>query len=478
MDEEQDHFYQAFAAKDARFDGIFFVGVTSTGIYCRPICTARMPKKANLRFFKSREAAEKEFFRPCLRCRPELSPGNAPIDSAHRIANQLTERVDQGDFDEAEGLEGIAKQFSLSSRQIRRIVQNAFGVSPLELILTRRLLLAKQLLTETNLSITEIAFASGFSSLRRFNDAFKKRYRMPPSHLRKAGSMTGSSDSLTLQLNYRPPYDWQGILGFLSLRLLKGVEHVEGDCYLRTVQMGQHTGWLKVSHAAQKNALKVEMSLSLTPVLGALLGKVRNLFDLTARPDTIATRLSQDPLLEESVLNNPGLRVPGAFDGFELSVRAILGQQITVSAATKIGGRFVQALAKPIVTPFPQLYALSPTADSIAKLKIEEIASQGIIRTRARSILCLAEEISAGRLKLDTSADPDAAMQQLTAIPGIGQWTAHYIAMRALRWPDAFPKEDVALRKKLGGVTAKQAEALSQPWRPWRSYALLHLWRL
>lgn len=270
--------YKALSSRDPRFDGVFYVGVTSTGIYCRPICPARTPKQANCIFFKNREAAEKELFRPCLRCRPELAPGMAPLDDAHRIANLIISYTNHG-------LEEIAKHFDLSSRQIRRIVQKEFGVSPIELLQTRRLLLAKQLLTETNLPITDIAFASGFSSVRRFNDAFRTRYRMSPSHLRKEAKQETSQEFLTLQLAYRPPYDWPGILRFLAVRTLKGVESIQENSYSRTVQLGKYKGWVCIHHFPEKHALKVELSHSLIPVLQQLLARLRNLFDLNAIPD-------------------------------------------------------------------------------------------------------------------------------------------------------------------------------------------------
>lgn len=462
--------YKALSSRDPRFDGVFYVGVTSTGIYCRPICPARTPKQANCIFFKNREAAEKELFRPCLRCRPELAPGMAPLDDAHRIANLIISYTNHG-------LEEIAKHFDLSSRQIRRIVQKEFGVSPIELLQTRRLLLAKQLLTETNLPITDIAFASGFSSVRRFNDAFRTRYRMSPSHLRKEAKQETSQEFLTLQLAYRPPYDWPGILRFLAVRTLKGVESIQENSYSRTVQLGKYKGWVCIHHFPEKHALKVELSHSLIPVLQQLLARLRNLFDLNARPDIIANQLIQDPLLAKVVKENPGLRVPGAFDGFELSVRAILGQQITVKAATTIAGRFAEAFGNKISTPFPELQWLCPTPECVANLSTEDLAALGIIRSRARSIIALAEEIVSQRLKLESDLHPETTMTQLTNLPGIGKWTAHYIAMRALCWPDAFPKEDIALRKKLGNITSAQAEILSQAWRPWRSYATLYLWQ-
>ncbi len=473
--------YKALTSRDPRFDGVFFVGVTSTGIYCRPICPVKTPMQKNCRFFETAEAAEKNGFRPCLRCRPELAPGAAPVDDARRIAHLIAHRIAEGLADDGASLEEIAAQFDLSSRQLRRIVQKEIGVSPVELLQTRRLLLAKQLLTETKLPIIEIAFASGFSSLRRFNDSFNKHYRMPPSRLRKEAAMrqitAAVTDTSTLQLAYRPPYDWQSILEFLRTRQIKEVEHITDEFYARTVRLGKHSGWIKVTHSPEKRSLFVEVASSLTPVLPALLGRLRNLFDLSARPDVIAGHLKKDERLKAGIIKHPGLRVPGAFDGFEMAVRAILGQQITVKAATTVACRFVEAFGARIVTPFTELSRLSPTAERVAKATVDDVAKLGIISARARSILALAKAHAAGELQLDAGLNPEKAIQQLVSLPGFGQWTAHYIAMRALRWPDAFPKEDVALRNKLGGITAKKAEEMSQAWRPWRSYAVLHIWK-
>lgn len=480
MTREIVRFYDALTSRDQRFDGVFFVGVTSTGIYCRPICPVKTPKQENCRFFNSREAAEKEGFRPCLRCRPELSPGSAPVDDAQRIAHLIARRMEEGLIYEGTNIEDIAAQFELSSRQIRRIVQKELGVSPIELIQTRRLLLAKQLLTETKLSVTEIAFASGFSSLRRFNDAFVKHYRMPPTHLRKKAvhpGLSGSGDTSIVQLVYRPPYDWDGMLSFLQARRLKDVEWVTDDAYYRTVSIGDHKGWIAVRHEADKKALLVEFTHSLLPVLPALLNRLRNLFDLSARPDLINAHLGRDKRLKKQIAANPGLRVPGCFDSFEMAVRAILGQQVTVKAATTLGCRFVDSFGRKIATPFPELSRLTPLPEFVAKSSVDDIAKLGIVSARAKSIIALARSFVSGGITLDAGMQPDQAIAQLIALPGIGQWTAHYIAMRALRWPDAFPKEDIVIRNRLGGITAKEAEKISEAWSPWRSYAVLHLWR-
>ena len=481
MTQDATALYSAYAARDPRFDGVFFIGVTSTGIYCRPVCTARTPKPANCRFFPSAEAAEKASFRPCLRCRPELAPGSAPVDDAGRIATYVVRGIEEGLLDDGAGLERIADRLGWSSRQIRRVVQRQLGVSPMELVLTRRLLLAKQLLTETPLSISEVAFASGFSSIRRFYDAFAGRYGMPPRRLRQAAALGGDSSAesavLTLQLSYRPPFDWAGLLEFLDTRALRGVEMVSDGAYHRTVRLGQHTGWVRVRHLPARRALAVDLPHSLTPALPALLGRLRNLFDLAARPDLIGAQLAQDPLLADSVARYPGLRVPGAFDGFELGVRAILGQQVTVKAATTIGGRFADAFGEAVETPHAGLNRLTPTAERVADARLEEVAGVGIVQARARSIVALAEAVASGRIGLEAGEPPEATIEKLTALSGIGPWTAHYVAMRALRWPDAFPREDVALRNRLGGVSPADAERLAERWRPWRSYAVLHLWR-
>jgi AraC family transcriptional regulator of adaptative response / DNA-3-methyladenine glycosylase II len=481
MTPDHDTLYKALVARDRRFDGVFFVGVTSTRIYCRPVCTVRPPKQANCLFFDSAQQAEHARFRPCLRCRPELAPGNAPVDDSQRIAQLIIERLEDGSISNDAGLEAIASQFELSSRQIRRIVHKELGVSPVQLLLTRRLLLAKRLLTETALPITEIAFASGFSSLRRFNDAFNSRYGMAPSRLRKKTTSAAATrgDTSTLQLVYRPPYDWHGVLRFLAYRALKGVEWVTDDAYARTVQLGWAKGWIRVTQAKQPNTLSLEFSHSLTSVLPTLLTRVRNLFDLNARIDLISEHLRKDRKLAPIVKRFPGIRVPGAFNGFELGLRAILGQQVTVKAATTLGCRFVEAFGEPIETPFPELDRLTPSPARVANATIDDIARHGIVSMRCRSIIALAQAQLSGELALDGGViyKPEVAIQRLAQLPGIGPWTAHYVAMRALNWPDAFPKEDIAIRNALGGVTARRAEELSQRWRPWRSYAVMHLWR-
>lgn len=471
-------------ARDARFDGLFFVGVTSTHIYCRPICPAKTPKEAHCRFFMTTPEAEHAGFRPCLRCRPELAPGCAPIDDAGRIARLMVQRLEEGTLDDEAGLDAIADQFELSSRQVRRIVRSQLGVPPIQLLLTRRLLLAKHLLTETGLPITDIAFASGFSSLRRFNDAFVTRYGLAPTALRRTAvhgtdPRTGAGTS-TLRLAYRPPYDWTGMLAFLRDRAMPGVEWVTADSYARTVRLGNSTGWIRVMRSQTRDEILLEFTHSLTPALPALLSRVRALFDLDARPDVIGRHLARDRRLATAVRDTPGVRVPGAFNGFEIGMRAILGQQVTVKAATTVAGRIAGALGAPFATPFPVLNRLAPTPTDVAAARVSDLAKHGVIETRCAAVIALAGMEVSGDLSLDREVHqrPETVIARLTTIPGVGRWTAEYVAMRALRWPDAFPPGDVALRGGLGGVTAKEAEAISQAWRPWRSYAVMLIWRM
>ena len=493
MPPENAALYSALTARDPRFDGVFFVGVTSTGIYCRPICPARTPKPEHCRFFPTAAAAEQASFRPCLRCRPELAPGNAPIDGAPRIAVRIMDRLVEETPEGTPSLTHLAEEFGLSERQLRRIVQRELGASPSGLVRTHRLLLAKQLLTETDLPVIEVAYASGFRSLRRFNDAFRTYYAMPPTRLRRrareapgdGGAPMSASETFTLRLAYRPPYDWDGTLAFLGARAMAGVEAVAQGAYLRTVRLNGHPGWIRVRHAAETDALEVDVARGLTTVLPALLRRLRRLFDLTARPDVIAAHLGSDPVLAEAVRANPGLRLPGAFDPFELAVRAVLGQQVSVKAATTLAGRFVRAFGELLPSPEsgavrrpPPLTHLFPTSATIAGRDPDEIAALGIVGARARTIVTLADAIETGSVVLRPGSDAQRTTRALMALPGIGPWTAQYIAMRALHLPDAFPKEDLAVRRALGGLRATEAERRAEAWRPWRSYATLHLWRM
>lgn len=479
MDQDHSHYYQAYCARDTRFDGVFFVGVKTTGIYCRPVCTARTPKRENCVFFRSAAAAEQESYRPCLKCRPELAPGLAPVDDSGRVANAIATQLQSTPDGEKHDLEQIADQFQLSSRQVRRIIKKEYGVTPIQLIQTNRLLLAKQLLTETGLPVTQIAYASGFSSLRRFNDAFSRYYNMPPSHMRKnAVTKNMAADStIELRLNYRPPYDWASMLDFLDTRRIQNVELIRNACYSRTVRSGNHKGFVRVSHVPEKSALQVAVAYSLLPVLPAVLERVRQLFDVKSNPVMINEHLSKDGRFSQSIQAHPGLRLPGCFDEFEMTVRAIIGQQISVRAAATIAGRFADCFGDAIECNDAELCRLAPEPQRVASATVDEVAALGINRRRSETILAVARQIADGRLIVGSGHSPESFIDRITQIPGIGPWTGHYIAMRALGWPDAFPKEDVVLQKSLGGVTAEQAETLSQKWKPWRSYAVMHLWK-
>lgn len=467
--------FKAYAARDARFDGRFFTGVTSTGVYCRPVCTARVPKPEHCRFFPSAAAAEAQGFRPCLICRPECAPGAAPVEAGMRLADAAAGLIAEGVLDEG-GLGAVCERLGASARQVRRVFRDRFGVTPVAYAQTRRLLLAKQLLTDTAMPVTDAAFASGFSSLRRFNALFKSRYGLSPTALRRSGGdLALVADAPALTLGYRPPYDWDGMLGFLGTRAVAGVEEVDGAAYRRTLRLWRkgkpHAGWIAVSPAAGKDALRVAVSTGLMPVLPAVLARVSHLFDLCCDPWAVARGLGG------LAAGHEGVRLPGAPDGFETAVRAILGQQVTVAGARTLAGRFVAAFGDALATPFTSLTGTFPDAGRVAALSVEAIASLGVIAARARAIIALAKAVRDGALILSPMADLEKTLAALRALPGVGEWTTQYIAMRALGWPDAFPHTDGGLKKAMGetdpGRILRQAEA----WRPWRAYAVMHLWR-
>jgi AraC family transcriptional regulator of adaptative response / DNA-3-methyladenine glycosylase II len=481
----RESFNRALDARDARFDGVFFVGVATTGIYCRPICPARRTLYRNRRFFTSAAAAERAGFRPCLRCRPELSPGRARVDAVPRLVAAAAERISAGALNGV-SVDRLAAELGVSGRQLRRALQQELGVSPIELAQTRRLLLAKQLLTETRLSMSTVAHASGFQSLRRFNALFRERYRLNPEAIRRKVNGNGtrrigaiaSQEMLRLSLSYRPPIDWAALIGFLAPRATPGVEHVEHGRYSRTVKLGEHTGVIRAWHepaARPDPAVRLEISASLLPVLMLLSARVRQLFDLDCEPAAIEMHLRTTGFDALDSGRN-GLRVPGAFDGFELVLRAILGQQVTVKGATTLSARLTSAFGETVDTGVPGLTRLTPTADRIAQASVASIRDIGLPVARASTIHRLARAVADGSLRIAADANVRNVISQLTSLPGIGPWTAEYVAMRALHWPDAFPAGDLALRKAMGGVTEGRLRKLAEPWRPWRSYAAMHLW--
>jgi AraC family transcriptional regulator, regulatory protein of adaptative response / DNA-3-methyladenine glycosylase II len=470
--------YRALRARDARFDGRFFVAVSSTRIYCRPVCTVKPPKRENCRFYPSAAAAETDGYRPCLRCRPELAPGNASVDATSRLAQAAASLMEDCTLDEA-GLDSVAAQLGITDRHLRRAFGAEFGVSPVQFAQTQRLLLAKRLLTDTVLPVTEVAFASGFGSVRRFNALFKQRYRLRPSQLRgqlrRHASASGAADVLKFELSFRPPYDWPAVSAFLGARSIAGVECVEGGCYRRSARIDvggkEHRGWIEVSLSPKKPALRVTLSASLAKALPPVLSRVKALMDLACHPAEVAQALGA------MARRHPGLRVPGAFDGFEVAVRAILGQQVSVAAARTVAGRFAAAFGDPIATPFDSLTTVFPTAQCIADLPYGRIARLGMPGARARTIVALARAVADGELVLMPNADIEATLAQLRELPGVGEWTAQYIAMRSLAWPDAFPHTDLGVMKALGETEAKRVLAAGEAWRPWRAYAVMHLWQ-
>lgn len=477
--------HRALQARDARFDGRFFIAVKSTRIYCRPVCRVRIPKPANCRFFRHAAQCEQAGYRPCLRCRPELAPLAerwSIQDAGAVLAAAAARRLDETDgWTEAPSVAALAARMGVSDRHLRRLFEAHFGVSPLQYLQTRRLHAAKQLLTDTRLPIGEVASASGFGSLRRFNAAFMAHYRMTPTRLRRERALDGPGS--TVRLGYRPPYDIEAMLGFLERRCITGLEAIDGAGgkrrYLRTLRIESggrlRQGWIEVSFEPERNRLALRIDDGLRDVLPAVIRRVRSAFDLDADPSAI------DAVLAADFPGGAGLRVPGTVDGFELAVRAILGQQVTVAAARTIAGRLVERFGDPIATPHPGLDRLFPTPARLAHAQPDALGELGIVRQRHAAIIALARAVDSGELPLTPAEDPAMTMARLRDLPGIGDWTAQYIAMRALHWPDAFPAGDIALQRALGlpksPSAAAAAERASQAWQPWRSYAVLRAWQ-
>ena len=475
--------YQAMKSHDARFDGRFFVGVSSTHVYCRPICRVRLPMQKNCGFYPSAAAAEAAGFRPCLKCRPELAPGFAATEASAKLARAAARMIEDGVASDMD-LAYVAERVGVTDRHLRRIFADEFGVSPVQYAQTHRLLLAKRLLTDTVLPVSEVAFAAGFSSVRRMNALFSERYGFAPTRLRKvvegddaARSAAQAVDALTFVLPYRPPYDWSRVLAFFAQRAVPGVESVTDGVYRRVIRAeGTHCGgWLEVSHVPVKNALQLRFAASLAMATQAVLSRTKQVFDVAADPQEISSALGA---LADGA---PGLRLPGAFDGFELALRAILGQQVTVKAARTLATRFVEAFGEAVVTPFAELTRAFPLPAKVSTLTRDDIGRLGIVGQRAEAMIAIALAVVEGRLALTGNAEPTQTIEALRAIKGIGPWTAHYIAMRALAWPDAWPPQDVALLNamKLPNTVKgqREADALAEAWRPWRSYAVLHTWR-
>ena len=475
--------YALFKANDARCDGRVFVGVSSTGVYCRPVCRVRMPKFENCSFFHSAAEAEAAGFRPCMLCRPELAPGASNADAraslARRAAALLRERCSSG-----EGVEQLAAKLGYTDRHLRRVFEDELGVTPVQYLQTCRLLLAKSLLTDTRIPVAQVASAAGFGSVRRFNHLFKERYRLTPTQLRRNKSHAFDADGIVVHLAYRPPYGFARLLDFFRARQLEGVEAVDDSSYARTVRLegaaeagGDVVGWVRVENEPEKSRLSVRISESLLPAVSQVAAYVRRQFDTDCDPMAVYEGIrTVDELVPGAAVC--GTRVPGAFDSFETAVRAVLGQQISVQAANKLAARIAETYGTPVDSGVEGLRRLFPTPrDFLALDPIEDALGElGVIKTRSRVIRELARLVVEGTLDLVPGADIERQMETLLSIKGIGPWSANYIAMRTLGYTDAFLETDAGVKHALPDLTPEQRLAAAERWRPWRAYANLCLW--
>jgi AraC family transcriptional regulator, regulatory protein of adaptative response / DNA-3-methyladenine glycosylase II len=469
---------QARLSRDARFDGLFFTAVRSTGIYCRPVCPAPAPRPHQVAYYPSAAAAEAAGFRPCLRCRPELAPGEDSLRRGDALLARALALIDDGLLAE-HPLAVLAARLAIGERQLRRLFVARLGAPPSGVHATRRLLFAKQLLSESTLPVTEVALAAGFGSLRRFNDSFRRAYRMAPSELRRRPRAPADGGVLRLRLGYRPPYDFAGLLEFLGSRCLAGVERVEGGAWLRLLGSAERPGWLRVA-AAPDGAHALDLTLgNVAPaeMLGVV-ARVRRMFDLDADPQAIGAVLARDPLLAPIVARRPGLRLPGAWDGFEAAVRAVLGQQVSVAAARTLASRLLQRCGLPVTPPHPGLDRLFPSPAVLADAELDGL---GLTGARIGALRGLSRAMASGEVDCAGGTTLEDFVRRWTGLPGIGPWTAHYVALRALSHPDALPAADLVLRRAAGApgppLATGELERRAEAWRPWRSYAVIHLWR-
>jgi AraC family transcriptional regulator of adaptative response / DNA-3-methyladenine glycosylase II len=461
---------RARRARDARFDGRFFVAVTTTGIYCRPVCPAPSPHERHVRYFESAAAAAEAGFRPCLRCRPEVAPGT-PAWMGTPATVQRALRLIEGGVAEGVRVADLATALGVGPRHLHRLFLQHLGASPLAVIQTRRLHFAKQLVDGTALPFAEIAHAAGFGSIRRFNAAVRATWDRTPSALRRERSAARAAAPFEFLLAYRPPLDWESMLRFLAARAVPGLERVHGGRYARTVAVHGDAGWVEVAHDHARHGLAIAAHVASPRALYAVVGRVRHMFDLDADTGAIASHLRRDPLLADRVAARPGLRVPGCWDPFELAVRAVLGQQCSVAAARTLVARVVEAHGAALDAA-RGLTRLFPEPGALVEAPLERL---GILPTRAAAVRALAAAVVEGRVRLDGRADAEEVRAALVALPGIGEWTAAYVLMRALGDPDAFPAGDLALARA-AGLDRRALAAGAEAWRPWRAYAALHLW--
>lgn len=478
-----DDFEQARQARDPHFDGRVFIGVVTTGIYCRPVCPVRLPRKENIRLYSTAAAAAEAGFRPCLRCRPESSPGTpAWMGSSHTVSRAL-QLIARGALDEG-SVEDLAARLGIGPRQLTRLFDQHLGVTPAAVATTQRLHFAKKLIDETRMPMSEVCFAAGFSSVRRFNAVFQQVYGRTPISLRrqeKSGDAVSQEvpRGIQIRLTYRPPFDWRAMLSYLAMRAIPGVEHVTADTYSRTIMLNGEAGELSVQFSAESHTLLLTIHIGQTRALQQIVERVRVMFDLKAVSSDIEGFLGADPHLGPIVAAHPGIRVPVAWDGFEVAVRAIIGQQVSVKGATTLVSRLAQAYgAEYAGQGNPALTRIFPTP---AALVDASLSGLGITTRRIAAIRELASAVCAGELRFDGSMDTPAFVERIVKIPGIGPWTAQYIALRALNDPDAFPHADLILLRAaaLPGETLTPAQLLqrAEKWRPWRAYVVMLLWR-
>ncbi len=479
MDLDHDACYRAIALRDARFDGRFFTAVKTTGTYCRPVCPARTPRSENVTFYPTAAAAQEAGFRPCLRCRPETAPDKGAWRGTSNTVSRALALIELGALDEG-SVDALAGRLGLGERQLRRLCHQHLGASPIAVAQTRRVLLAKQLIHETSLPMAEVAFASGFGSIRRFNETFLALYGRAPCALRRGSSReipAGPGGEISLLLRYQPPYDWPGMLECLRLHAVPGIERVAESGYSRTIQLDGRQGMVSVRPDAG-NTLRARIRFPKLAALPGIIARLRRVFDLAADPLLISAHLGQDPALAPLVAARPGLRVPGAWDGFELAIRAVLGQQISVAAAVRLAGRLVVTYGEPLAEPDHELTHAFPRPEVLARA---DLTTLGMPRSRAATLSAVAAAVVADPDVLCASRGLDEAVQRLRSIPGVSEWTAHHIALRQLREPDAFPAADVGLVCALARLEGRRRSfralvARADRWRPWRAYAAQHLW--
>ncbi len=474
--------FRAMQTRDPRFDGRFFMGVRTTGIYCRPICPAKTPKPNNCSFYQSASAAQAAGFRPCLLCRPEIAPDLAASRGTSNTVIRALDLLAEGGLDgDGSCVETFASRLGIGERQLRRLFLQHLGASPVAVAQTRRFLFAKQLLHDTRLPMTEVAMAAGYGSIRRFNATFQKLYGRPPRELRrtqKEDLPATSHGAVTLRIGYSLPYDWDSILKFLAARAIPGVEVAEHASYRRTVQHEGLQGMLHVTQDPVRRQLIVHVQFPCVRALSDIVRRVRRVFDTGADIEIIGRHLAANPIFARLVALRPGLRTPGGWDGFELGVRAILGQQVTVQGARLLAGRLAAKFGEPVLTSHPQLSRAFPTAEKLAEA---DLATIGIPRSRAAALNSLATAAASDPGFFTRGGSLDEAVTRFRALPGVGEWTAQYIALRALREPDAFPASDLVLlhsaSREFGrSLSPSELLRLAEPWRPWRAYAAQHLW--